>query len=379
MRILLTTDVVGGVWGFTEELADALVARGHEVALAAFGGEPCAPHSAWLADRPWIEFVSLAFPLEWVPEPEPGLSASVPALLGFIARVQPDVIHLNQFFYGAHELGAPRIVTAHSDSVSWWHAVKGEAPPDDAWFRRYRRWVGAGLAGAHARTAPARWIARRTEEIYAAGPVRPIYNGRAPDRFLAPVDTPRARRAVTAGRLWDEAKGATDLADASAALTTAGIETVVAGPVRHPGRGRDFPMDASSVRWAGQLGATEIRGLLSGTAIYVATSLYEPFGLAPLEAVLAGCALVATDIPTFRELWDGCALFYPPGDSGALAEAVRQLADDDAGRLELARAAQARARERFTPERMAIEYEQVYEEARQVSARVNPRREAKAS
>ena len=36
---------------------------------------------------------------------------------------------------------------------------------------------------------------------------------------------------------------------------------------------------------------------------------FEPFGLAVLEAARAGCALVLSDIATFRELWDGAALF----------------------------------------------------------------------
>ena len=44
---------------------------------------------------------------------------------------------------------------------------------------------------------------------------------------------------------------------------------------------------------------------------------YEPFGLAVLEAAQAGCALVLSDIPTFRELWNGAAQFVPPGDDAA--------------------------------------------------------------
>ena len=45
--------------------------------------------------------------------------------------------------------------------------------------------------------------------------------------------------------------------------------------------------------------------------IFVSAARYEPFGLAVLEAAQAGCALVLSDIPTFRELWDGAALFVP--------------------------------------------------------------------
>jgi len=363
MRVLITTDVVGGVWSFTEELVDSLRARGHEPALAALGGRPSAAQRAWLDARPGLRCYLLPYPLEWMPEPEPGLSASLAALREVGQRFAPDVVHLNQFYYGAHELGAPRVVTAHSDVLSWWHAVKGEAPPADAWFARYRGWVGAGLTGAAARTAPASWSARRTEELYAPGPIRAIHNARTPARYLASVAAPRRRRVVAAGRLWDEAKAVTDLAAAAPALAAADIEVTVAGPVHHPAGGRDFPADAPGLRWVGSLDAPALQALLAESAVYAATSRYEPFGLAPLEAALAGCALVARDIPTFRELWDGCALFYEPGEAGALADAVRSLLGDEPARRALAEAAQARALERYAPERLGAAYEAVYREA----------------
>ena len=65
---------------------------------------------------------------------------------------------------------------------------------------------------------------------------------------------------------------------------------------------------------------------------------YEPFGLAVLEAAQAGMRLVLSDIPSFRELWDGAATFVAsrradllpalrhalaaPGDGGAQARAA---------------------------------------------------------
>ena len=48
---------------------------------------------------------------------------------------------------------------------------------------------------------------------------------------------------------------------------------------------------------------------LARTADLRFAGAYEPFGLAVLEAAQAGCALLLSDIPTFRELWDGAALF----------------------------------------------------------------------
>jgi len=363
VRILLTTDVAGGVWSYTEELTDALVARGHEVALVSFGGEPGALHRGWLAARPELGFTALPHALEWMPEPESSLAESVGALRRIADRFLPDVVHLNQFFPGAHDLGAPKLVVAHSDVVSWWRAVRREEPPDDAWFRRYRGWVRDGLTGADVRAAPSAWMAREAERIYGVSPVEPVHNGRSAARF--PRGLPAAERqplAVAAGRLWDEGKGVRDLADAAPLLRRGGGvgEAVVAGPARHPSGGPGFPRDAGNLRWAGVLPVPELAALLGRAAVYVATSRYEPFGLAPLEAALCGCALVVSDIPTFREIWDGAALFYPAGDAPALAEILRELLADSPRRAALADAAHARALERFAPERMAASYEAMY-------------------
>ena len=101
---------------------------------------------------------------------------------------------------------------------------------------------------------------------------------------------------------------------------------------------------------------------MSRAAVYALPARYEPFGLAPLEAALTGCALLMADIPTFRELWEGCAVFYPTGDSDALAESATELIRDPARCRALGSAARQRALEQYTPERMAERYEVLYRE-----------------
>jgi glycosyltransferase involved in cell wall biosynthesis len=97
-------------------------------------------------------------------------------------------------------------------------------------------------------------------------------------------------------------------------------------------------------------------------SLYVAASRYEPFGLAPLEAVLQGCALVLSDIGSFRELWDGCAAFFPTGDAAALADTLSFLDRAPARRAALARAAHERAVAEYGVERFGERYMAEYEE-----------------
>jgi glycosyltransferase involved in cell wall biosynthesis len=94
-------------------------------------------------------------------------------------------------------------------------------------------------------------------------------------------------------------------------------------------------------------------------SVFALPSRYEPFGLAALEAGLAGCALVLGDIPTLRELWDGAALFVPPDDREQLVAALSALAEDPELLWLLGGRARARA-ESYSAVRMTARYLDAY-------------------
>jgi glycosyltransferase involved in cell wall biosynthesis len=117
---------------------------------------------------------------------------------------------------------------------------------------------------------------------------------------------------------------------------------VLAGP---PGWGPALDragLPPGAVLTAGYLDTAELRRLVAGAAALVYPSLYEGFGLPPLEAFAAGTPVVASDLPAVREVTGELARLVPVGDDVALADALRAvLADGDPA----ARAArQARAR-----------------------------------
>ncbi len=82
---------------------------------------------------------------------------------------------------------------------------------------------------------------------------------------------------------------------------------------------------------------------MARTLVFAAPALYEPFGLAILEAAGSGMALVLGDIPTLRELWNDAAIFVDPADDAALAEAIARLHAEPELAAALGAAAQARA------------------------------------
>lgn len=83
-------------------------------------------------------------------------------------------------------------------------------------------------------------------------------------------------------------------------------------------------------------------GLLRGATALVYPSIYEGFGLPPLEAMSAGIPVVATSNPAVEEVTQGAASLVAPGDDAALARAIARVVSDDTHRAQLISAGQAR-------------------------------------
>ena len=118
-----------------------------------------------------------------------------------------------------------------------------------------------------------------------------------------------------------------------------------------------------AVQLLGAVSRPDLVARMARASIFAAPALYEPFGLGVLEAALHGCALVLSDIPSFRELWDGCAEFVDPREPSTLASALRRLIADPMRRAAYAKRARARA-QRFSPARMADAYLDAYRSVR---------------
>ncbi len=362
MRLVMTTDTVGGVWTYTQELVKGLTGRGHEVVLVSFGRWPSEAQQRWAgrwmqhASPSLFRFVPTDYKLEWMPDGHASFEASCTFLSSLIDRESPDLVHSNQFGYGSLPARVPKVVVAHSDVVSWWHARHGFAPPRSAWMDRYREIVGHGLAGADAVVTPTVWMRDQVIAHYGVAAARcsAIANGRTVPGTSA---TAKKWQAATAGRLWDEGKNVGILL---------GLETeipiYIAGDASEPGQ-KSAAVEMRvrrNVEFLGALDSPAISKLLDESALYIATSRYEPFGLAPLEAALAGCVLVLNDIPSLREVWGDAALYYKRDNAASLAVLLQQLAGDPSMVAAAAAAAGKRARERYSAQTMVSEYCDLY-------------------
>jgi len=341
--VLMTADTVGGVWTYAVELSRALSHAGIQVHLATMG----APLKDWQREQlngiAGLGLHESGFALEWMHEPWTDVDRAGQWLLQLEQHEKPDVVHLNQFAFGALPFNAPKLMVAHSCVLSWWRAVKRETPP--ARLDTYRARVAAGLAAADAVVAPTKSMLAALHENYDVpfnGCV--IANGLDASAF---VPAPKRPCILSAGRAWDEAKNI-------ALLET--IAPRVRWPIRVAG---DADRALRGVTALGALTPQALREDMSRAAIYAAPASYEPFGLAVLEAALSGCALVLADIPSFRELWGDAAWFVDPSSPPQWRATLDTLAAFGSECGCLAERARRRAF-RFTREAMAARYRELY-------------------
>lgn len=335
-RVLMTADSVGGVWQYATDLAAAL-AGDHDVTIAHMGPAPVELPAG-------VRVVRTGLPLDWLA----GDATSVRDAAAGVARLArdhgADLVHLNSPVLAAATcFDVPVVAVDHGNVATWWDAVRASEPlPED--FAWHEAMMAEGLRRADAVVAPSAAYGAAVQRRYRL-PFAPltVHNGRS----LPPaLGAPPARRAFTAGRLWDAAK-TTPLLDAVAARLAIPFEA--AGPLVSP---HGETMTLHALAHAGTLDADALAARLAARPVFVSAAMFEPFGLAVLEAAAAGCPLVLSDIPTFRELWDGAATFVRARDADLWAGTIAALADDRDEALRVGDAAAARAA-RYTVAAMA--------------------------
>jgi rhamnosyl/mannosyltransferase len=343
----------GGMETTLETLCRGLVRRGHELrCLVAAEGED--------EVREAVDGVSLRRLSNW------GEVRSVPMLPGLLKALRdemqhfgPEVVHLHM----PHPLAAlswrwsggrrPLVVTYHSDIVR-------------------QRWLRRLIATERA------FVLRRAKVIHVSSEAllresRDLQRHRAKCEVVPfgvdveafrQVEPHRQRRwrdqvgdefALFVGRLVYY-KGVDVLLEALRE-TTIPLVVVGTGPLRAEWETLTRVMGLSrQVHFVGAVGPESLRALYQTARLFVLPSqeVSETFGVVQLEAMAAGCPIVACrasgGVASVHE--EGrTACLVPPHDVGALREAIVDLWQDEGRRRELAAAALDRVRAFFDAER----------------------------
>jgi glycosyltransferase involved in cell wall biosynthesis len=350
MRIVLSNSSFkwGGVHRITEQLAQGLEKRGHEVTIL------CRPRSA-LEDRLRGRFTTLSIAR--------GMDFSPLAVLRIRAalrRVRAQAVitlmdkDLRLTGVAARWLGLPVIARRAND--------KPIKPGTTA------RFIYGRIATHHiANSVATRDTLLQSLPWLPADRISVIYNGVDYDAIsrATPAQLPIVRGGNIVGFIGriEERKGIRDLLDAwpqvAAAVPDAELIIVGRGPLdEEVHRRSDAVPRAVFLSYREDIGA-----VLQRCAVVAVPSHWEGFGLVAAEALAAGKPVVASNASSLPEIVrdEQEGLLIAPRDSNALAGAIVRLLQDEGLRTRLGAQGALRARTMFSSERMIDEYEQLLE------------------
>ena len=297
------------------------------------------------------------------------------ATVRLIRRLGIEVVHTHGKGAGLHGRLAARWTGAAA--VHTFHGIHHESYPRPlqrlylGLERRLARWTHTAIHVSPTQAAEAQRLG-----LTAAGGSATVVNGvdlHEQDQRLAASPLPRARLGLAPDwavlgsvARFDPVKRLDALVGALRFLNRRDVALLLVG---------DGPEAVRLRRRVAAAGLGErvvIAGWLDDPArvypaldLYVAASRKEGLPLAVLEAMGAGLAVVATDVPGHRDAVAAgeTGLLVPPGDERALAAAIGALLDDPERRRRLGRAGRARVARDFAIRPMVDKTAEIYRAA----------------
>jgi glycosyltransferase involved in cell wall biosynthesis len=354
--LAIETDIPGGAETMQLELARQLTSRGHRVV-------PIGPKGpeGWLTSR----FAELGIKREQVDLRGLVGLVSVPQIVLLIRSHRLDVLHSHEFgmaVYGslaARLTGCRHIMTMHGGTYYAGRARRRRALRVAASLSDHTVTVSNALRRSFSDAVGI--SAERVDVVhngvtYRAGDGRRVRG----EMGLAPRDV----LVLAVGNLLP-IKGHSILLEALSRLPAGSDKAVlaIAGAGPEESKLRALAIDLGIADRVHLLGfRSDVPDLLHGADIFAMPSRYEGLPMAIIEAMLAGRAIVASDVGGMRELLhdSSVGLLVPPDDATALAQRLSELVRDPGLRGRLGEAARLRAGERFTASAMAERYLAMY-------------------
>ncbi len=329
---------VGGQGRYARELRAALAGRGVQVSTSAGRGRH-AVRFPRVTGRGHLD-----------------MSLRVNADPRFLLGGEPDLVHLSGGPGGlqlVRRLPVPVIFTAHHTyrQAHGRHRLQRALSPLEA--AGYRR--AAAVAAVSEDTAQA---------VLDLGVPRERVQVIPPGVGLTSAPAPVEREPglmLFVGRLEPE-KGPLDAIDAMQRVITelpsARGLLVGAGSLEGTVRGRTSGDDRIGLR--SHLSDDELAAAYRRAQVVLMPSRFEGLGLVALEAMAAGAAVVGYDVVGLRDTIGSNGGLVPAGNVAELATSCRQLLQDDVRREDLAGRAAIAVSERYSWDRCAAEFEELY-------------------
>lgn len=350
-KILMTADTVGGVWTYAVNLCKGLMKYDVEIHLLTMGALLTPEQLLQMEKLHHVKLYESNYKLEWMQDSLKDVQLAKHWITSICSKVKPDLIHFNNYGQTLGSYSCPVITVYHSCVMSWYLAVKGEIPIKE--WADYVTVVRNAIEVSDIVVAPTHGMLKQAENVN--GEIKNaevIYNGVDININGQNLKEPFI---LSAGRIWDEAKNVKLLSEIAEDLDW---PVYIAGNNNDPGKGE--LLKPKNVNFLGQLSRDKIHDHMSRASVFVMPAIYEPFGLAILEAAKASCALALANLDTLEEIWGDAALYFDPHDKEEAKAVIQKLISDVSLRNKMADMAFVRSKE-FTAEKMSKEYMKLYE------------------
>ena len=353
-RLLMTTDVKSEVWDYSLTLSKALLKHiNAEILIISMGGKPTDSQKKQLEDLN-IEFQFTDFSPDFLADNEinPDISEIKTTFERSIKSFDPHIVHLNHG-YPDLNFDKPCILACHANILNkkiWNDSINRYSPLYQN-LLNYKQIINKSLNNADIVIAPSRFFAENLIKTFDfIKGIKIIYNGIDYKPHSCVKESPTL---VTFGNMSDSSKHINLLLNMAYRLPD-NIKIKIIGDSQLD---RKLP---KNVEFLTNLSNFERWEVYKNSSIYLALSNYESNGLASIQAAYSGCAILANDIPSCKELWGDCAYIFDRDDANSLMRCINNLVENP-NLLEItSRNCQAKALSVFNSKRMAYEYINLY-------------------
>lgn len=281
------------------------------------------------------------------------------ALPRAVRQSQIDLLHLTSN-YGPTYVSCPTVYTVH-DTIEFLRASFGR--PNLSWRHALGRNVRVRTLPHQAKRARAvitlseaskrdieHWLGVAPQQIRViplavSDDFQPATDLHAARRLLADVDLDPSVPYVLALGALDPRKNGETLMRAFARVheVRPDVELRIVGIERPEAYKLPFSQRPAWLHLLGFVPRATLIALLQAASLFVYPSLYEGFGLPPIQAMACGIPVIVSDHPAMAEVIGNAAVRVPATDDSALAEAIRRLLFDKREHSRLVHAGLARA------------------------------------
>lgn len=355
-RLLMTTDVKSEVWDYSLTLVRALLKNiSAEILMVSLGGKPTENQLKEAAElNIKLEFTD--FPLDYCinTEENSGFSQAKEFFDRKIKDFDPHILHLNHNYLN-FGFNKPCLSVCHGDLLNkkiWCGEINRYNPMHKNLFK-YRDFVKKSLNNSDIVITQSRFAAESLVRVYDFKKrIEIIYNGIDYKPHLEMPDSPTL---LASGNSWDKSKNLNLLINISHRLPE-NIKIRVIGST-YPDR--KLP---KNIEFLSNLPHSEVMEAYRNSSIYLALSNYETNCISSIQAAYSGCAILANDVPVFRELWGDCAYIFERNNVNSLMKSLNNLIENKKLLEITSKNCQAKALSVFNSKRMAYEYINLYKD-----------------